>query len=154
MKKKLIISFLIIAIIIVFFIFWNNKQKNNAVNNVNNSTKIVEEEYAIQNDKIKIKNPKPKEIINSPITISGQAKGGWFFEGSFPVQIIDNTGVTVGSGVAKAEGEWMTDNFVPFSSTISFDQASTTHGFIIIKKDNPSGLPENDDSVQIPILFK
>ena len=50
----------------------------------------------------------------------------------------------IASGIAQADGEWMTTEFVPFKSILNFDKSSTTAGRLIFKKDNPSGLSEND----------
>lgn len=48
----------------------------------------------------------------------------------------------------------MTENFVPFSSTIEFSSAPTTQtGKVVLHKDNPSGLPQNDAKVEIPVRF-
>ncbi|MNI95059.1 hypothetical protein D3C73_1532640 [compost metagenome] len=48
----------------------------------------------------------------------------------------------------------MTDNYVPFSSTLTFEAPSAGgSGVLVLRKDNPSGLPENDDEIEIPITF-
>ena len=54
----------------------------------------------------------------------------------------------------------MTEDFVPFSATLEFTspypgkgQDFMKRGSLILKKDNPSGLPENDDALEIPIQF-
>jgi hypothetical protein len=91
--------------------------------------------------------------ISSPVEISGQAQGPMFFEGSFPASIEDSKGQILGSGLAKAEGDWMTEKMVPFKATINFKTPTTKNGFIILKSDNPSGLPENEHSVKFPISF-
>jgi benzoyl-CoA reductase/2-hydroxyglutaryl-CoA dehydratase subunit BcrC/BadD/HgdB len=51
----------------------------------------------------------------------------------------------------------MTTNFVPFEGTLTFEIPETIpyrHGAIIFQKSNPSDLPENDDTIEIPIEFK
>jgi hypothetical protein len=56
---------------------------------------------------------------------------------------------------AILQGDWMTDDFVPFTVTLSFDKPSTyMNGALILQKDNPSGLSENDDAIEIPITFE
>lgn len=92
--------------------------------------------------------------ISSPLSISGQAKGSMFFEGSFPVSITDSSGKELGSSHANSTADWMTEKFIPFTSTITFKTPSTKTGFIVLKNDNPSGLPENEHSVKFPISFK
>lgn len=106
---------------------------------------------------IVVTSPIRDQGITSPVTISGTARGSWFFEGSFPISIVNWDGLIIGEGVAQAQAEWMTEDFVPFSATISYIFASDTpynRGVIILKKDNPSGLPEHDASIEIPIIFE
>ena len=100
--------------------------------------------------------PQPYQEITSPVTITGKARGNWFFEASFPIEIVNWDGLIIGQGIATADGDWMTTEFVPFTATISYSFATDTpynRGALILKKDNPSGLPEHDDSREIPITF-
>ncbi len=106
---------------------------------------------------IRLTTPRPGNTVSSPLIIKGEARGNWFFEASFPVMITDWDGLIIGEGYAQADGEWMTSEFVPFTATLKFTQATTTHsnrGTLILKKDNPSGLPEHDDALEIPVLIK
>jgi flagellar basal body-associated protein FliL len=99
--------------------------------------------------------PRPNDEITSPLKITGQARGGWFFEASFPVVLTNWDGLIIAQGAAKATGDWMTQNFVPFEATLEFTKPNyKNNGFLILKKDNPSGLPQNDASYEIPIVFK
>ena len=43
--------------------------------------------------------------ISSLLAISGKARGTWYFEGSFPVTVVESTGVVIGQGIATAQGE-------------------------------------------------
>jgi len=54
---------------------------------------------------------------------------------------------------AQAQGDWMTENFVPFAATLDFTTPTTATGSLILEKDNPSGLPENDKQLTIPVKF-
>jgi hypothetical protein len=102
----------------------------------------------------KLETPISGSSITSPIEIAGQAKGPMFFEGSFPISIQDIDGKVLGTDTAKAIGDWMTEKDVPFKATLTFKKPTTKTGFIILKNDNPSGLPENEHSVKFPISFK
>lgn len=123
---------------------------------------VYVEEIAIDNkeeethkDLIVLDNIHAGSYIESPVTITGKARGNWFFEASFPISIVNWDGLIIGQGVAQAKGEWMTEEFVPFEAKITFDKATyKNNGSIILQKDNPSGLPENDDALEIPIFFK
>lgn len=100
---------------------------------------------------IRVFNVKPNDFITSPIMIMGEARGYWFFEASFPIRLFDESGKELTVAVAQAQGEWMTENFVPFEATLEFPKPQTSEGKLVFQKDNPSGLPEHDDSFEIPV---
>lgn len=118
-----------------------------------NGINFREDILMIYKDLITVTNIRPGQSINSPLSIEGKARGNWYFEASFPVSIINESGDVLGSGIATAQDEWMTENFVPFKSEINFSVGNNTKGFIILKKDNPSGLVEFDDEFKIPIIL-
>ncbi len=105
-------------------------------------------------ERITLQSPKPYEVVTSPLTLQGEARGYWFFEASFPLQLIDASGKVLATTYAQANGEWMTENFVPFTATFEFLEPTTELGTLILKRDNPSGLPEHDASIQIPVRLK
>ena len=111
-------------------------------------------------DLIKINSPQPGSVINSPLTINGEARGSWFFEASFPIVLTDWDGLIIAEGFATADGDWMTEEFVPFTATITFESPYTMDsadfmkkGTLLLKKDNPSGLWKNADALEIPVRF-
>ena len=106
-------------------------------------------------DLIRATTPQPGSQITSPLTVSGEARGTWYFEASFPIEIQDAQGNVIGQGYAQAQGEWMTTDFVAFQSIpITFTAEPTgSAGTLVLKKDNPSGLPENEDQLLIPVVF-
>ncbi|MEI8339460.1 MAG: Gmad2 immunoglobulin-like domain-containing protein [bacterium] len=97
--------------------------------------------------------PRPKEEITSPVKITGQARGLWFFEGSFPVKLKTVDGKTLSYGVVKSGSDWMTDDFVNFEAIMNFSVATRTQGYIELIKDNPSGMTEKDDALFVPVVF-
>lgn len=113
-------------------------------------------------DLIRVTAPVAGSLITSPLTVMGEARGTWYFEASFPVAILDAehheilnaSGDAVAAVPAQAQGEWMTENFVSFLATLDFTPPATDTGFVVFKKDNPSGLPEHDASVEIPVRFR
>lgn len=108
-----------------------------------------------KNDLIVVASPIANAEIGSPLSISGRARGVWYFEGSFPIILVDSYGNTVAEGHVTAQGEWTTEEFVPFLGNLQFNNyIKGSKGKLILKKDNPSGLPEHDDSIEIPIVFK
>jgi len=102
---------------------------------------------------IQVVSPLAFSSISSPVKVSGQARGFWFFEASFPVKVVDAKGTVLGQGIAQAKTNWMVEDFVPFELEINFAKPSTETGFVILEKDNPSGLPENADELRWPIIF-
>ena len=105
-------------------------------------------------DMIKVYNPPTNTIINSPVILSGLARGPWFFEGTAPIILTNSKGVIIARGVIKAQSDWMTNELVPFMGTLTFPaQGSGTSGVLVIKKDNPSGAAANDASIEILVGF-
>lgn len=105
-------------------------------------------------DLIIVDSPKPGETVGQVFSVSGSARGYWFFEASFPVEILDNEGAVIGQGIAQAEGDWMTEEFVPFKARVELANPYYGDLFIVLKKDNPSGEPENDASVRFPAVIQ
>jgi len=105
-------------------------------------------------DEIRLNNPRPNQTIQSPLIVEGEAKGYWFFEGSFVIFLLNRDGNVIASTDAEAQGEWMTEEFVPFRAVLEFQMPSTKVGLLLLQKENPSGLPENDDELVIPVVFK
>jgi hypothetical protein len=80
--------------------------------------------------------------------IKGQAKGSWFFEASFPIEIQNQKGDSLKTFIAQATSDWMTENYVPFVADIDLSNLSLKSGNkikIIFHKDNPSGDASKDD---------
>ncbi len=104
-------------------------------------------------DRIRLTTPIPNQVITSPLEVKGEARGNWFFEASFPVILVDSDGKEVARGIATAESEWMTTEFVPFRAILNFSRPTTKSGTLRLERDNPSGLPENADALTIPVRF-
>jgi len=89
----------------------------------------------------------------SPLKIEGKAVGNWFFEAVFPVRLVDALGQELARGQAYATSDWTTSEMVPFTASLEFKIPATPTGFLILSKDNPSGLSQNDESLKLPIIF-
>ncbi|HEY0908154.1 MAG TPA: Gmad2 immunoglobulin-like domain-containing protein [Candidatus Paceibacterota bacterium] len=108
----------------------------------------------VSDPRVSLVMPAAGATVSSPLQVSGTARGPWFFEASFPVQVIGADGTILGSGIAQAQGDWMTEGFVPFAATVSFIPGTNVSGYVRLSKDNPSGLPENDAHVDVPVTFR
>jgi hypothetical protein len=106
-------------------------------------------------DLIKIDSPRPNAVVASPLEVTGQARGTWYFEASFPVKLLDENGneIPLNQSYIMTTEEWMTEEFVPFKATLEFSAPATATGTLVLEKDNPSGLPEQDDSLIVPVRF-
>lgn len=99
---------------------------------------------------ITVSTPQPNDTISSPLTVEGEARGSWFFEGSFPITLTDNSGNSIAQSTAVAQGEWMTEDYVPFVGEIYFE-TDETEAILVLEKDNPSDLPENADQISLSL---
>lgn len=153
MRQSYFISVLVVVLIIFGFIWYSNKSNTTSPSD----TAVVPPRNDTADpitDLIQVTTPAEGASVGSPLTVSGKARGYWYFEASFPIKLIDANGATLFEGPVQAQGDWMTEEFVPFTVTFNFVKpASGTTGMLILHNDNPSGLPENDKSIEIPVTF-
>ena len=61
----------------------------------------------------------------------------------------------IAESYATAQAEWMTQGFVNFEGTLRFDNSfAGTRGMLILKRDNPTDMPQFDDALEIPVNFE
>jgi hypothetical protein len=103
---------------------------------------------------VRIFEPMPDELVSSSIAVSGDVTGGgWFFEGVFPIKVLDGKGAVIGQGQAQALSDWTSMGTVPFSATLSFSAPRTATGTIVFSKDDPSGAPWGVQSFSVEVKF-
>ena len=108
-------------------------------------------------ERIQIEEPARGQAVESPISLSGEVRGTWLFEATAPVVVVDWDGRIIGESYIEAEGDWMTEDFVPFTGSVSYEQELEPYsasGTVIFRKSNPSGLPENDAAVEVPVVLE
>jgi hypothetical protein len=105
-------------------------------------------------DLIRVSTPTPGAVTGKEFLVKGEARGTWFFEASFPIEVLDQNGARIAIAIAQAEGDWMTTEFVPFSATVRVPETYIGPAIIVLRKDNPSGLPEHDASASSPITIE
>lgn len=103
---------------------------------------------------ITVESPQPGAVTGKEFTVVGKARGPWYSEATFPIQVLDKDGKVLASGNAQAQGEWMTEEFVPYKATIKVPDTYIGAATLVLKKDNPSGLPQNDASVSFPFTIE
>lgn len=102
---------------------------------------------------VRLRSPQADAVVTSPLVVSGEAVGHWYFEASFPVRLLDADGKQIAIAPAQAQGDWMVDGYVPFTTTLIFAVTTPGTGTLVLQKDNPSGLPEYDAEVRVPVRF-
>ena len=112
-----------------------------------------QEDTQFVSENVKVSSPRPNAVVLKTFTVIGEARGTWYFEASFPIFVIDANGAKVGQGIAQAVENWMTEDFVPFTAQVTVENYSGPATLVLLK-DNPSGLPENDDSVSFSIVIQ
>jgi hypothetical protein len=120
-------------------------------------TKLIETPSVYKNassDLIVVERPTPGSVLDKNFAIEGMARGTWFFEASFPVNVVDKFGNILVATPAQTKADWMTQNFVPFRVDIKIPATYSGPATIILRKDNPSGLPEHDASVSFNVFIK
>ncbi len=105
-------------------------------------------------DLIAIELPFPGAVVGKQFSVIGKARGMWFFEASFPIEILDKNGAVLATGIAQAQSDWMTTEFVSFKADITIPATYVGVATLVAKKDNPSGLPEHDGSISFPLTIE
>ncbi len=98
--------------------------------------------------------PTSGATVGQSFVVAGQAPGNWYFEASFPIQVRDKDNNKIGQTIGQAQSDWMTTELVSFTATMTLDTEYHGPATLVLLKDNPSGLPEHDDSVSIPIVIQ
>ncbi len=106
------------------------------------------------NNLLKVENPQPGQVVTSPLEITGVARGYWFFEAEATAELLDGNLQTISETYTTAIGEWMTEDWVPFSGTMTFEKPATKNGFLVLHKANASGLKKHEMSDTIPVKFQ
>ncbi len=105
-------------------------------------------------NQIIVESPFPGAVTGKEFLVTGRARGTWYFEASFPIELVDKNGTRIATGIAQAQSEWMTEDFVAFKATVRAPASYIGPATLILRKDNPSGLPEHDASVSFPITVE
>jgi cytoskeletal protein RodZ len=127
------------------------KQPDNTPSNQQTSRQNSTTYTSEKGVKIIVYSPAKNAKVSSPVAIIGEVPGNWSFEASFPVKVKDADGNTIAQGKAEVLGDWMTDKHVAFSAKLVYSSAEAGQGMVVLQKDNPSGMTDNDDTLSIPI---
>ena len=101
-----------------------------------------------------VDSPERGALVTSPLRVTGKARGSWYFEAEFPIRVLNSRDEMIGTGIARAQGDWQTSDYVPFEASIVFPAPpEDTTGFVVIEKSNPSGLAQNAAESRVPVRF-
>lgn len=150
MKKIIFLAICIVVVVglVWFGLFWTKKARAPVPETGNISYTNASA------DLITIELPFPGAVTGKSFSVIGKARGPWFFEASFPVEVLDKNGTRLASGIAQAQGDWMTPDFVGFKADIVVPDSYIGPATLLLRKDNASGLPEHDASVSFPITIE
>jgi hypothetical protein len=118
------------------------------------NTGTMNPNLAALHDRVVVDAPKSGQTVFQSFTVTGKAPGGWYFEASFPIKVVDPQGNTIAQGPATALSDWMTSEDVAFKADLKLTTDYSGPATLVLMNDNPSGMPENQDSVSIPIVIK
>jgi hypothetical protein len=153
MIKKMLFAFLLILVAISA---WAGiARKDNTTISTPEPLPVQEITYInSSSDLINVELPFPGAVTGKEFSVIGKARGYWFFEASFPLELLDQDGNVIATGYAQAEGEWMTEDFVPFKGEIKAPDTYIGPATLVLHKDNASGEPDKDASVSFPITIE
>lgn len=104
--------------------------------------------------KIYLDNVKQGDEIDLGYVIKGSVTGSWYFEGEFPVRVLNEQMEVVETLIAFAKDDWMTTERVPFELEVNFPLIADSYTVLRFEKSNPSGLIENSDYADLQVLVK
>lgn len=104
--------------------------------------------------KLTIENIKENDTLDMGSVIKGSITGSWYFEGEFPVRVLNSGMEVIDTLIANAKSDWMTDKQVPFEVVLDFDLEEEESITLRFEKSNPSGLEENADHIDFKIKVK
>lgn len=96
--------------------------------------------------------------VHTNQVITGKAPGYYFFEGSFPVTLLDINGTAFATVIATTHEDWMVTQTANFTLTLPENFSYTGVGSILFKKDDPSDGEAPFDPIKdqrvVPVIFE
>ncbi len=148
----------IVLVALVFMVIGRMGKQNTLIQDPvsENPTKPTGEPVVPDESLISVTTPAPQATINPNIgiSLSGSAKGNWFFEATAPVAVYDNANNKLAEKYISAHGDWMTTSFVTFSGTIDpFLTHGALAGYVLFSNSNPSDNEGTRHSIKVPVTF-
>lgn len=153
-KKEIYLSFLLLAIaFVILLLTLLPYQPDDKIPSSSKITPIPSLTPKPTLSPVIILSPDISKPLKSPQKIVGLVDKSWVFEGSFPLELFDSQYRSLFRGNAAAPN-WLDDDskYTNFSATLKFITKKES-GFLMIKNDNSSGMPQNDKSITIPVFL-
>lgn len=149
--------FIILALGVVVFLYYQNQQLKGMLANYQpqaSTTPVVTTSPTPNSNEPIVSSPSANMKVVSPLKVTGTVPTGWMFEGVFPIKLVDSSKKVLAQGQAKEKvaGSWQSGNPVDFTATLTF-KAATGSGTLVLSNDNPSGLPANSKTFEVPVSF-
>lgn len=149
-----VLLIIIVAGMVALVVLPSHTASAPAVTTADTAALVPAAPHAPVSDSIVVDSPVNGSTVASPLAISGQALGSWYFEGTAPVALLDSSGSVIAQGAIVANGDWTSPGFVPFSGSLDFPaQPAGSTGTLVLTNDNPSGNPANQKTLDMPVQF-
>jgi len=125
---------------------------SNPVPKIANQNLIVEKITAFDGREIKLEDG---AVLPYKFSIRGKVKN-WMYEGEFPIFLTDSAGQVYQFSSAKAQGEWMTTDYVQFTAEMDLNGVPIMSNELelVFRKSNPSGDPKFDEQVSFAVTVE
>ena len=157
----LIISIVLLSVLLILFSYLLKEPNLCCRYEVcTNLTNICEKSNSVlqlkseEGVKIYLENVKQADEVEIGYVIKGSVTGSWYFEGEFPVRILNREMEVIETLIAYAKEDWMTTERVPFELEVDFPLIADSYVILRFEKSNPSGLIENSDFADLQLLVK
>ncbi len=97
---------------------------------------------------------KEGDTLSKGTVVKGEITGSWYFEGEFPVRILNGGGDEINTLIAVAKEPWMTEESVTFEFVLDTVVDEDTDIVMRFEKSNPSGLEEFKDWIDMRFVLK
>ena len=103
---------------------------------------------------ITLENLDSGESVKTGTEIRGSVAGNWYWEGVFPVLVIDREGNQLATLMAQAQTDTYTSDIISFAFPLDVEVEEDSVVILKFEKSNPSSLEENDDYAQMSITIQ
>jgi hypothetical protein len=101
---------------------------------------------------VNVSAPLANARVTSPLIVEGDARGDWYFEAQFPLELRAADGTILAEAPARAQSDWMTEAPVPFRGELTFRVTQDTPATLVLQEDMP-GEGATPREITIPVAL-